>query len=184
MPSLFGMFKGKEAQKRGTKGQNGAAIEPSKPRWTDAWTRTEVEPEEIAELVHGATAELKSRGESPSPSASRLLRILAREAVYDIGHGSQSSCASRFGGHTTGTDNLFIEKRLKCPSCSFLSGLHRTQAQRGPLSAISSVRVLWKRLQWAERDWRLSCGWSSHWYAVIVCRVLCPPVNTTCLGSC
>lgn len=35
---------------------------PPKPHWDDAWTRKEVEPEEIQELLRGCTYELKSRG--------------------------------------------------------------------------------------------------------------------------
>ena len=34
----------------------------SKPRWEDSWQRTRVDPEEVAELLHGCTAELKLRG--------------------------------------------------------------------------------------------------------------------------
>ena len=36
---------------------------PPKPLWDDAWTRKEVEPEEIQELLRACTYELKSRGE-------------------------------------------------------------------------------------------------------------------------
>lgn len=35
---------------------------PPKPHWDDAWTRKEVEPEEIHELLRGCTQEMKSRG--------------------------------------------------------------------------------------------------------------------------
>ena len=42
---------------------NGAVpAPPPKPHWDDAWTRKEVEPEEIQELLRGCTHELKSRG--------------------------------------------------------------------------------------------------------------------------
>jgi hypothetical protein len=42
---------------------NGAVpAPPAKPHWDDAWTRKEVEPEEIQELLRGCTLELKSRG--------------------------------------------------------------------------------------------------------------------------
>jgi hypothetical protein len=66
MPSFFSKFKkdgeGKAAGKN-KKGQQ-APIEAPPPRklWTDAWTRSTVEPEEIQELLHGCTVELKSRG--------------------------------------------------------------------------------------------------------------------------
>jgi hypothetical protein len=42
--------------------QNAAPQAPPKPRWEDAWTRKTVEPEEIQELLHGCTVELKSKG--------------------------------------------------------------------------------------------------------------------------
>ena len=34
----------------------------SRPKWEDAWQRTRVDPEEVAELLHGCTEEMKSRG--------------------------------------------------------------------------------------------------------------------------
>lgn len=44
---------------------NGAVpAPPPKPHWDDAWTRKEVEPEEIQELLRGCTYEMKSRGMS------------------------------------------------------------------------------------------------------------------------
>ncbi len=45
--------------------QNGhAASAPLKPRWEDAWTRKDVGPDEVHELIHVCTQEMKSRGES------------------------------------------------------------------------------------------------------------------------
>ena len=42
---------------------NGAVpAPPPKPHWDDAWTRKDVEPEEIQELIRACTYELKSRG--------------------------------------------------------------------------------------------------------------------------
>lgn len=35
---------------------------PSKQRWTDAWTRTSVDPDEVHEVLHHCTLELKARG--------------------------------------------------------------------------------------------------------------------------
>jgi len=32
------------------------------PRWEDSWLRTRVDPEDVAELLHACTAEIKSRG--------------------------------------------------------------------------------------------------------------------------
>ena len=39
-----------------------APVLPPKQKWDDAWTRKDVEPEEVQELLRGCTAELKSRG--------------------------------------------------------------------------------------------------------------------------
>ncbi|KKZ62235.1 hypothetical protein EMCG_03297 [[Emmonsia] crescens] len=58
------VFRSRDASgsKKQTK-QNGVSQDlPQKPQWTDAFLRTEVTPEEIQELLHGCTAELKSRG--------------------------------------------------------------------------------------------------------------------------
>jgi len=43
-----------------------APAPPPKPRWDDAWSRKDVEPEEIQELLRECTAELKSRGSNVS----------------------------------------------------------------------------------------------------------------------
>ncbi len=67
MPSLFSRLKGKDGPTKIKSKKNGvpydfAGQQPSKPRWEDAYTRTTVEPEEIAELVRLCTEELKARG--------------------------------------------------------------------------------------------------------------------------
>ena len=66
---FFSRLKGKTGggdaapKKAKTTQPNGAVpAPPPKPRWDDAWTRKEVEPEEIQELLRGCTIELKSRG--------------------------------------------------------------------------------------------------------------------------
>lgn len=66
MPSFFSRLKGKDGPTKASKKKGGlddlTDQLPAKPTWTDAWTRTTVEPEEIQELVRGCTVELKSRG--------------------------------------------------------------------------------------------------------------------------
>lgn len=43
--------------------QNGVSQDiPQKPQQIDAFIRTEVTPDEVQELLHGCTVELKSRG--------------------------------------------------------------------------------------------------------------------------
>ncbi|KAL8794327.1 MAG: hypothetical protein Q9195_003154 [Heterodermia aff. obscurata] len=71
MPFFSKVFK-KDKDKDGTRAkvkskkltdQNSPApVVPPKPRWADAWSRKDVEPEEVQELLRGCTFELKSRG--------------------------------------------------------------------------------------------------------------------------
>lgn len=60
MPGLFSRLVGKDSKKKKTSDLTDAG--PSKPTWDDAWTRKTVEPEEIHELIHCCTEELKARG--------------------------------------------------------------------------------------------------------------------------
>ncbi|EEA19048.1 hypothetical protein TMatcc_010407 [Talaromyces marneffei ATCC 18224] len=57
------VFRSKDssASKKAAK-QSAAEQAPAKPKWTDAYQRTEVAPEEVQELLRGCTHELKSRG--------------------------------------------------------------------------------------------------------------------------
>ncbi|KAM5430627.1 hypothetical protein McanMca71_005452 [Microsporum canis] len=54
------VFRSKDPSKKSGR-LNGLAVEPEKPAWTDAWLRTEVEPEEVVDLLLGCTGELKDR---------------------------------------------------------------------------------------------------------------------------
>lgn len=63
MPGLFSRLKGRDGQrKKKNAAQNLANASPQKPKWDDAYTRKSVEPEEIHELLHFCTTELKARG--------------------------------------------------------------------------------------------------------------------------
>lgn len=44
--------------------QHGQAIAPPKPRFTANWTSKKIDPEEVEELIHACTLELKSRAEA------------------------------------------------------------------------------------------------------------------------
>ncbi|KAJ4990243.1 hypothetical protein SVAN01_04334 [Stagonosporopsis vannaccii] len=60
MPFFKNVFKSKDASRSGSKAE--ASSEPApRPRWEDAWSRDDVAPEEIQELVHVCTEEMKSR---------------------------------------------------------------------------------------------------------------------------
>ncbi|KAF2146429.1 uncharacterized protein K452DRAFT_294010 [Aplosporella prunicola CBS 121167] len=64
MPFFSKVFKpkdGSKASKKHAQNTNGDAVAPPKPRWEEAWSRTEVAPEEVQELIHICTQELKSR---------------------------------------------------------------------------------------------------------------------------
>ena len=77
MPFFSRVFK-KDKDKDGTRAKvkskkypdqsSPAPVVPPKPRWADAWSRKDVEPEEVQELLRGCTFELKSRGGSLPPS--------------------------------------------------------------------------------------------------------------------
>lgn len=61
MPFFKHVFKSKDPSRSGSKAD--ASSEPApRPRWEDAWSRKDVAPEEIQELVHVCTQEMKSRG--------------------------------------------------------------------------------------------------------------------------
>ncbi|KAI0397375.1 DUF1708-domain-containing protein [Xylariaceae sp. FL0594] len=64
MPSLFSRIRGKDGKGRSKNGGVDSLTHqlPSKPRWEDAYARTSVDPEEVHDLVHRCTLELKSRG--------------------------------------------------------------------------------------------------------------------------
>lgn len=57
---VFGSKDGSRAAKAGHADNKPAA--PPKPRWEESWTRKEVAPDEIQDLIHMCTQELKSRG--------------------------------------------------------------------------------------------------------------------------
>lgn len=64
MPFFSRVFRGKDAAttKKHAKNEAPQAAAEKKPKWTDAYARTEVTPEEVQELLRGCTLELKSRG--------------------------------------------------------------------------------------------------------------------------
>lgn len=75
--SFFSRVFRKEGGSKKNGKQNGvAATEPAKPKWTDAWLRTEVSPEEVQELLHGCTIELKARGKWSDISRSVVAHLL------------------------------------------------------------------------------------------------------------
>jgi hypothetical protein len=72
MVGFFSRLKGKDGSSNKKKGHLQAIEQPAKPQWVDAWTRTSIEPEEVQELLHGCTIELKSKGMMRFQSSSYL----------------------------------------------------------------------------------------------------------------
>ncbi|KAJ4345299.1 uncharacterized protein N0V89_011429 [Didymosphaeria variabile] len=62
MPFFKKVFGSKDGS-RGAKAGNASSqpVAPPKPRWEESWTRKEVAPDEIQELIHVCTREMKSR---------------------------------------------------------------------------------------------------------------------------
>lgn len=58
---MFTRRKGKDGKSKKKGANDEVDQQPAKPRWTDAWARTSVEPEEVHELVKRCTEEIKSR---------------------------------------------------------------------------------------------------------------------------
>ncbi|KAJ6114597.1 hypothetical protein N7486_000375 [Penicillium sp. IBT 16267x] len=63
MPFFSRVFRSKDstATKKQAKPATTANPVPAKPKWTDAWQRTEVAPEEVQDLIRGCAQELKAR---------------------------------------------------------------------------------------------------------------------------
>ncbi|KAJ5780502.1 hypothetical protein N7457_005662 [Penicillium paradoxum] len=57
------VFRGKDAPATKKQTKPTAALDPTpaKPKWSDAWQRTEIAPEEVQDLVRGCVHELKAR---------------------------------------------------------------------------------------------------------------------------
>ncbi|KAL1643261.1 hypothetical protein SLS58_004932 [Diplodia intermedia] len=62
MPFFAKVFKPRDGGKKGKLDDAHAQpLPPPKPRWEESWTRKEVSPDEVEELIHVCTQELKSR---------------------------------------------------------------------------------------------------------------------------
>jgi hypothetical protein len=63
MPFFSRVFKSKDGAVKKSTAPVANGHTDKKPQWSDAWIRTRVDPEEVSELLHLCTAELKSRGQ-------------------------------------------------------------------------------------------------------------------------
>jgi hypothetical protein len=62
MPSFLRVFRRDTASKSKKHGLADSSAEPAKPKWEEAWSRKEIQPDEVQELIHVCTQEMKSRG--------------------------------------------------------------------------------------------------------------------------
>jgi hypothetical protein len=70
MPSFLRVFRRDTAANAKKNADANRVVEPPKPRWEESWSRKEVQPDEIQELIHVCTQEIKSRGTKPSVHAT------------------------------------------------------------------------------------------------------------------
>ncbi|KAF2626854.1 hypothetical protein BU25DRAFT_394194 [Macroventuria anomochaeta] len=61
MPFFKNVFKSKDPSRSGSKADASSEPAAPRPRWEDSWSRKDVAPEEVQELVHVCTQEMKSR---------------------------------------------------------------------------------------------------------------------------
>lgn len=87
---MFSRRKGKDGKSKKKGANQELDQQPAKPRWTDAWARTSVEPEEIHELVKRCTEEIKSRG----MRQIRIWRSKASRMLYAVQTHIVLGCAS------------------------------------------------------------------------------------------
>lgn len=72
MPFFSKVFKSKDVGVKKSAVPVAKGDSQKKPQWSDAWIRTRIDPEEVAELLHLCTIELKSRGPSLVPPTGKL----------------------------------------------------------------------------------------------------------------
>jgi hypothetical protein len=65
MPSFLRVFRRDADAKAKKNALAAAAAQPAKPKWEEAWSLKEVQPEEVQQLIRVCTQEMKSRGMLP-----------------------------------------------------------------------------------------------------------------------
>lgn len=160
---MFSRRKGKDGKSKKKGANQELDQQPAKPRWTDAWARNSVEPEEVHELVKRCTEEIKSRGMPPnshlekqsiphalySPNPPHLgLRQCLLQTLVQLPRVPQKLISF--------SAQLSINLSYYCPS-----DRRPIPARCGHLYAISSTTM-----HSAARPWRRSYGWLSQWYVI------------------
>ena len=122
MPSFLSRLKSRDGSRKKKNGmQNLTDALAKKPKWDDAFTRQSVEPEEIHELLHICTAELKARG---------MQNILVHDRVQHNNH------------YTKLTRWLFSLQALNFRFYCSHFGQHPIQAQCAPSLDASSMNII------------------------------------------
>lgn len=155
MPSLFSRLKNKDGSKSKKKGADLDSFTeqlPKGPQWTDAWTRTTVEPEEVVELITLSTEELKSRGMTSiwTPRVHCLAYpapTLCACACHRTSGGLCVSCASRLLSESIANNFSICSSRYPIFTAPFPTDL-RPQ-RRSHLCA-----TLFRQTQWRTSNSR------------------------------
>jgi hypothetical protein len=140
MPFFKNVFKSKDGSRSASKASkypdqtSADAAGPPKPRWEDAWARKDVAPEEIQELIHVCTQEMKSRAlDMP------FLLLPFRPA-------SDTSSARNFVRN-------FFKASLQGSAQYTGEGLHQELRLTEPLVLCSILKWSWSRLPGGVVTW-------------------------------
>ncbi|KAJ4372100.1 hypothetical protein N0V83_003873 [Neocucurbitaria cava] len=105
MPFFKNVFKSKDGPRSASKaGKYGdeQPVAPPKPRWEESWSRKDVAPEEIQDLIHVCTHEMKSRGTVESDARKRIIfdffDLLSAVAARGKSNGMGGRKLSRLAG--------------------------------------------------------------------------------------
>ncbi|KAF2132842.1 hypothetical protein P153DRAFT_428873 [Dothidotthia symphoricarpi CBS 119687] len=135
MPFFKNVFKSKDATRSASKAsKNDAPVAPPKPRWEDAWSRKDVAPEEIQELIHVCTQEMKSR------ALDMLFMLLPFRPASDTS-ASRNFVRSFFKAAYEGTQQFKGE------------GLSQELRLAEPLTLCSILKWCWSRLPGGVVTW-------------------------------
>lgn len=95
MPSFFRAFSNSNVNEKKDRPTSQRALPQSptaqRPTWQDAWLRTEVAPEEVQELLHVCTQEMKSRGEPVALGTILRTTLTWRSTRYTVPSAAFSS---------------------------------------------------------------------------------------------
>lgn len=122
---------------------------PAKPRWTDAYSRIEIAPEEVQDLIKGCTQELKTRGKNHTLSSGGFCNCLTGRIVCCFRTQdslSPSAISSEFGSECC---TNFYSQLLQCRAAGLAASWRGSHARAaidgadgGPIRSCDNFRVL------------------------------------------